>query len=126
MVYTHRIICTFRLHASTVVYTHSHDDCRLSAPYKYTTQVDILPTIADLAGIPLPTGETPFDGVSMVPLLNAAGSNGGEGGAGTGVFVHGGAPTEKDAAFTQYVDEGKKYRETKDGDRYIVATERER
>ena len=62
----------------------------------------------------------------MVPLLNAAGSNGGEGGAGTGVFVHGGAPTEKDAAFTQYVDEGKRDRETKDGDRYIVATERDR
>ena len=87
-------------------------------PYKYTTQVDILPTIADLAGIPLPTGETPFDGVSMVPLLNAAGSSGGSGGGRAGGFVNRGAPVEKDAAFTQYVDEEK--------DRDRVARERER
>jgi len=31
--------------------------------------VDVLPTIAELAGVPLPAGES-FDGVSMVPLLS--------------------------------------------------------
>lgn len=45
--------------------------------------VDLLPTIADLAGIPLPSNET-FDGVSLVPLLQQTVS------------------TVKDAAFSQY------------------------
>jgi len=35
--------------------------------------VDVLPTIAELAGIPLPPDET-FDGVSLMPLLQPSGS----------------------------------------------------
>eukprot|EP00932_Pfiesteria_piscicida_P012165 SRR837773.2349.p1 GENE.SRR837773.2349~~SRR837773.2349.p1 ORF type:complete len:403 (-),score=41.65 SRR837773.2349:22-1230(-) len=45
--------------------------------------VDVMPTIADLAGLQLPTDETPFDGVSLVPLLAARSIN-------------------KSAAFSQY------------------------
>ena len=30
---------------------------------------DVYPTIAALAGLPLPTGETPLDGTSLVPLM---------------------------------------------------------
>ena len=52
--------------------------------------VDMMPTIAELAGVPLPTGETPLDGVSLVPLLSG-------GGGGTVV---------KDAAYSQYPRRG--------------------
>jgi len=47
--------------------------------------VDLLPTIVELGGLTLPVGETPFDGLSLVPVLTKGG------------------PTKvKDAAFSQY------------------------
>eukprot|EP00937_MAST-01D_sp_MAST-1D-sp2_P005350 g5350.t1 len=52
--------------------------------------VDVLPTVAELAGVPLPPGET-FDGVSAVPLLRAP--------TGPGATTAGRA---RAAAFTQY------------------------
>jgi len=45
----------------------------ITTPGSTTTQpaesVDIFPTIAELAGLPTPTGPQPIDGVSLVPVL---------------------------------------------------------
>jgi len=40
-----------------------------SATSQPTESVDIFPTLADLAGLPLPTGPQPIDGVNLVPVL---------------------------------------------------------
>jgi arylsulfatase A-like enzyme len=36
--------------------------------------VDIAPTLAGLAGVAMPTDETPFDGTSLLPILSDLGS----------------------------------------------------
>lgn len=40
-----------------------------SSTEQLTESVDIYPTLAELAGLPVPTGPQPIDGVSMVPVL---------------------------------------------------------
>lgn len=40
-----------------------------SCTRQLTESVDIFPTLAELAGLPLPTGPQPIDGVSLVPVL---------------------------------------------------------
>lgn len=74
--------------------------------------VDILPTVADLAGVPLPAGEM-FDGTSLLPLLSevlqrprwegqaadAVAAAAAAGGQSTGTLTQ---VWTKDAAFSQY------------------------
>ena len=55
-----------------------------AVPPELVELVDVLPTIAELAGVALPSNET-FDGVSLVPLLSG-----------------GSASWVKQAAFSQY------------------------
>ena len=40
-----------------------------AATQQLTESVDIFPTLAELAGLPAPTGPQPMDGVSLVPVL---------------------------------------------------------